>query len=106
MRVYPIIARDDDLGSTSPWSAVVRQRQETTMRNKLAIAAAALMMLNGNVLAAQLPTYEISGFPVTPHQASVIGSPSVQEKVPNPDLTANGMPASPHQIQVLTPGGE
>jgi hypothetical protein len=76
------------------------------MRNKLAIAAAALMMLNGNVLAAQLPTYEIAGFPVTPHQASVIGSPSVQEKVPSPDPAANGMPASPHQIQVLTPDRE
>jgi len=76
------------------------------MRNRLAIAAAAFMMLSGDVLAAQLPSYEISGFPVTPHQASVIGSGSVQEKVPGPGLTVNGMPASPDQIQVLTPRGE
>ena len=84
----------------------MQKPEETAMRNRLALAALALMMLNGGVLAAQRPTYEISGFPVTPHQASVIGSGSVQEKVPSPDLTANGMPASPHQIQVLTPGGE
>lgn len=70
------------------------------MRYVLA-ATIGLMLLKGNVVAAELPTYEISGFPVTPHQAAIIGSDGIHERSPTPTLTVNGMSASPHQIQVL-----
>jgi hypothetical protein len=52
--------------------------------------------------AAELPTYELMGFPISPHQFSALGSVHVQERPPVATLTLNGMPASPHQIAVLT----
>jgi hypothetical protein len=54
-------------------------------------------------IAAALPSYEVKGFPVTPHQISVVGSAHVEEQSPSPSLVMAGMPASPHQIAVLTP---
>lgn len=64
-----------------------------------------VFMLSGAVASAQdLPTYEAKGFPITPLQVSVLGcSAQVQERAPTPALTMDGMPASPHQIAVLTP---
>jgi hypothetical protein len=50
-----------------------------------------------------MPSYEVMGFPITPHQISIVGSAHVEEQSPNPSLTRAGMPASPHQIAVLTP---
>ena len=50
-----------------------------------------------------VPTYEVMGFPITPHQFSVLGSAHVEEQSPSPSLTMAGMPASPHQVAVLTP---
>jgi hypothetical protein len=76
---------------------------EMTMRNLLWITAAAALMVGGSAAgAAELPTYEIMGFPITPHQLVTIGSGQVQERSPTAPLMA-GMPASPHQIAVLTP---
>jgi hypothetical protein len=54
-------------------------------------------------IAAALPSYEVKGFPITPHQFSVVGSAHVEEQSPSPSLVMAGMPASPHQIAVLTP---
>ena len=51
----------------------------------------------------ELPQYEVAGFPISPHQISVLGSGDVQEQWPSPSLTLNGMPASPHQIAVIGP---
>ena len=51
----------------------------------------------------ELPQYEVAGFPISPHQISVLGSGDVQEKSLSPMLTLNGMPASPHQIAVIGP---
>jgi hypothetical protein len=64
-----------------------------------------VFILSGAVASAQdLPTYEAKGFPITPLQASILGcSAHVQERVPTPALTMDGMPASPHQIAVLMP---
>jgi hypothetical protein len=64
----------------------------------------AFMLVSGAVASAQdLPTYESMGFPVTPLQVSILGcSASVQEQTPTPTNTIAGMPASPHQIAVLT----
>ena len=50
-----------------------------------------------------LPSYEVMGFPITPHQISIVGSAHVEEQSPSPSLMMAGMPASPHQIAVLTP---
>jgi len=51
----------------------------------------------------ELPQYEVAGFPISPHQISVLGSGDVQEQSFSPTLTLNGMPASPHQIAVIGP---
>jgi hypothetical protein len=68
------------------------------------MATTTAFCLGGGVAtAAEVPTYELMGFPITPHQFSVVGSAYVQERSPTPTLTPAGMPASPHQIAVLTP---
>jgi hypothetical protein len=73
-------------------------------KNLLSIAAkAAVMLYTSGAAAAELPTFELMGFPISPHQVSVVGSAHVQERSPTPTLTLGGMPASPHQIAVLTP---
>src|SRR5262245_243376 len=50
---------------------------------------------------AELPTFELLGFPITPVQVQVVGSARVQEKLSAPTLGLDGMLASPHQIAVL-----
>ena len=50
-----------------------------------------------------IPSYEVMGFPITLHQISILGSAHVEEQSPSPSLVMAGMPASPHQIAVLTP---
>ncbi len=67
------------------------------------VATAALLLGGPGAAAAELPTYEVMGFPITQHQLVAIGSAHVQERSPTPALTLGGMPASPHQIAVLTP---
>lgn len=49
-----------------------------------------------------LPTFELMGFPISPHQVAVMGSAHVEESSATPELVFAGMPASPHQIAVLT----
>jgi hypothetical protein len=73
--------------------------------NKLlsVVSTGALMLNSTGVVATELPTYEIMGFPLTPHQFVAVKSGYVQEGSPAPTLTLDGMPASPHQIAVLTP---
>jgi hypothetical protein len=66
-------------------------------------AAAALMVCGGAAIAAELPTYEVMGFSITGHQVAVMGGSGVEEQSPSPTLTFAGMPASPHQVSVLTP---
>ncbi len=56
--------------------------------------------------AAGLPTYELMGFPISPHQFSVVGSTHVEQRSPVPTLMLFGTPASPHQIAVLMPRRE
>ncbi len=64
---------------------------------------AAIVPVAAGANASELPTYEVSGCPISQHQVSVLGSAKVQESAPAPTLTVNGMPASPLQIAVLTP---
>jgi hypothetical protein len=76
--------------------------QRLSAKNLLSTAVLAFALLEGGAVgAAELPTYEVSSFPATPHQLSVMGSAGVQEQAAT--LTRNAMPASPHQLEVLTP---
>jgi hypothetical protein len=77
---------------------------EEIMKNLFSIAAiAALMLGRASASAAELPTFEFMGFPITAYQFSVLGSAHIKERSPTPTLTLAGMPASPHQVSVLTP---
>jgi hypothetical protein len=51
----------------------------------------------------RLPTFEVTGFPISMHQMAVLGSAHVEERSARATLELAGMPASPHQIAVLTP---
>lgn len=74
------------------------------MKNLFSIAALTAVMLHGTgAVAAELPTFELRGFPITAHQVAVVGAADVQERVSTTTLTLGGMPASPHQGAVLTP---
>ena len=78
--------------------------QRLSAKHLLSTAVLAFALLEGGAVgAAELPTYEVSSFPATPHQLSVMGSAGVQEQAAMPTLTRNDMPASPHQLEVLTP---
>lgn len=69
-------------------------------KTPLSIAAAAVISIAGGTagFAAELPTYESAGFPVSAVQVQVLGAANVQEQSPVPTSTA-----SPHQLRVLTP---
>jgi hypothetical protein len=73
------------------------------MKRLVLLAAVAVVILEGAdvAAAAELPTYESMGLPITALQISVAGSTHVQEAPPVPTLTAGDMPASLHQIAVL-----
>jgi len=78
--------------------------QRLSVKHLLATTVLALATLQGAAaVAAELPTFEVSSFPATPLQVSVMGSAGVQEQAPTATLTRNDMPASPHQLAVLTP---
>ena len=69
-------------------------------KTTLSIAAAtAILMAGGNAgFAAELPTYETTGLPISAVQVRVLGAANVREQSPVPSSTA-----SPHQLSVLTP---
>jgi hypothetical protein len=68
-------------------------------------AAVAGFVFSGSAAAlAQSANFEAKGFPISLHQAQTTGLPDIQETAPAPTLTAGGMPASPHQLAVLSPG--
>ena len=74
------------------------------MKKMFLIAAIpAVTVIGSGAGAEELPTFELTGFPITPHQVAVVGAIGVQEQAPIPTLTFGAMPASPHQIAVLTP---
>ena len=74
------------------------------MRTLFSITTTLLTVLGGlTAEASELPNFEKLGFPITPTQVSVLGAADVQESSPVPTPTLAGMPASPHQVAVLTP---
>jgi hypothetical protein len=79
-------------------------RMEVTMCYRLSISTAAALMMSGiGATAEELPTYEVMGFPITPHQLVALGPAHAEQWLPTSNPTVAGMPASPHQIAVLTP---
>ena len=67
------------------------------MKWTLSIAAAVISIAGGAAaFAAGLPTYERTGFPISPVQLQLLGPANVQERSPAPTVTA-----SPHQVNVL-----
>jgi hypothetical protein len=77
--------------------------KEIAMKKALLIGATAAILGVTGATAAELPTFELQGFPTTALQVAVIGGANVGEQTPTPSLTFGDMPASPHQIAVLTP---
>src|SRR5258705_3067031 len=78
------------------------------MRTLLLIASAITVIgvaTTDNAVACTLtiPIFEVTGFPITAHQVAVLGSAHVEERLATPTLVLANMPASPHQIAVLTP---
>ena len=74
------------------------------MKNLFSIAVAAALIMGGaGATAAELPIYEVMGFPITPHQLVALGPANAQQGLPASTLTVAGLPASPHQIAVLMP---
>jgi hypothetical protein len=72
------------------------------------IIGATVLVLGGiNAKAEERPAFERFGFPITRTQVAVLGSAGVRERsptpTPTPTLTLYGMPASPHQVGVLSP---
>ena len=68
----------------------------------LMAATAAVTIAGSSAGAAEIPTFEVMGFPITRHQVALIGGTNLQDLSPAPTLTFGGMPASPVQIAILT----
>ncbi len=66
----------------------------------LSIAAAAVISMAGGTagFAAELPTYQSAGLPISAVQVQVLGAANVGEQSP-----VSTSAASPHQVRVLTP---
>jgi hypothetical protein len=78
--------------------------KERIMKTLFAMATTGTLLLSGIASAQEFPVYELSGFPISPHQISVMGATAnLNEHLPSTSPTMGGMPASPHQILVLTP---
>ncbi|MDP1881383.1 MAG: hypothetical protein Q8K88_00735 [Bradyrhizobium sp.] len=74
------------------------------MSYRWSITVAAVLMLGGvGSATAELPIYEVTGFPVTPHQLVALGPAQAEQGLATVTPAMAGMPASPHQIAVLTP---
>jgi hypothetical protein len=72
------------------------------MKKMFLVAAIAAATAGSGAGAAELPSFELRGFPITRVQVSVMGAANVQEQSPAATLMFGGMPASPHQIAALT----
>lgn len=73
-----------------------------SMLQRISIPAlAALALGTATASAGQLPQYEVTGFPISPLQMSVVRPGVIHEESQAPALTLDGMPASPHQISVI-----
>lgn len=67
-------------------------------KTSLTLAAVIAMALAGGTtsFAAELPTYEVQGLPISPAQAAVLGGANAREQAQVAPVAA-----SPHQLSVL-----
>ena len=70
---------------------------------RLAAFTVALSLGGASAANAEMPVFELWGFPISSHQVQVVGSAHIRERSAPATLTLSGMPASPHQVAVLTP---
>jgi len=75
-------------------------RRITVKKTYLSIAAAAVISIavGSAGFAAELPSYEAAGLPISAVQVQVLGAANARQQSPAPTSTA-----SPHQLRVLTP---
>ena len=74
------------------------------MRVLSVIAVAAAMIANSSAaFAGELPSYEVTSFPISATQVQVLGGAGVEEQSAAPAMIVAGMPASPAQVSVLSP---
>jgi hypothetical protein len=68
-------------------------------KTSLSLAAVLVTSIAGATasFAAELPTYEAKGLPISPVQASLLGAANVEQAQVAPSAV------SPHQVNVLTP---
>ncbi|MFH0302598.1 hypothetical protein AAFX91_36615 [Bradyrhizobium sp. 31Argb] len=69
-------------------------------KTSLTIAAMVAITIAGGTtsFAAELPTYEVQGLPISPVQVGLLGAANVQEQT-----QVAPSAASPHELSVLTP---
>ena len=73
------------------------------MKIVLSLAAAAMVVAYGaGAMAAERPTFEVKGMPISPVQVQLVGAANVQEQPPVATLALDDT-ASPHQVSVLAP---
>jgi hypothetical protein len=65
--------------------------------------AGTLVASSTGVFATELPSYEVTSFPITATQVRVLGGAGVEEQSASPAMIVAGMPASPAQMSVLSP---
>jgi hypothetical protein len=73
------------------------------MKIVISMAAAMLIASGAGAMAAELPTYQAQGFPISPVQVQLVGAARVQEQPPLATATPDGSSVTPLQISVLTP---
>jgi hypothetical protein len=75
----------------------INRRRIAVKKTSLSLAAMIAIASATTSFAAGLPTYEAKGLPISPVQASLLGTANVEQSQVAPSA------ASPHQISVLTP---
>ncbi|PIT00467.1 hypothetical protein TSA1_06615 [Bradyrhizobium nitroreducens] len=79
------------------------------MNKKTLSIAAAILAIAGSsaAFAAELPTYEANGFPVSPLQVRVLGAAHVEQQTAAPTTVASVLQAkvlSPRKVKTATVG--
>lgn len=65
--------------------------------------AGAMIAGSAGACATELPSFEVTSFPISATQVQVLGGAGVEEQSAAPAMTVAGMPASAAQISVLSP---
>ncbi|MFK4506120.1 hypothetical protein LPJ38_31440 [Bradyrhizobium daqingense] len=65
--------------------------------------AGAMIAGSAGAFATELPSFEVTSFPISTTQVQVLGGADVEEQSANPAMIVAGMPASPAQVSVLSP---